>query len=97
MKTNQPQLPFSAAPINWLEPVAFKFNQLRLVTAAADKAGFRIIRLKVISGGYEAHFERNQSTSETQPPAVVTPPDNQNAASVTPAYRAGVNRLDAFK
>ena len=54
----QPQLPFSAAPIDWTLPVQFRFNQLRAVSDAADKAGFRIIRLKVVSGGYEAHFER---------------------------------------
>ena len=55
---NQPQLPFSAAPIDWTLPVQFRFNQLRDVSDAADKAGFRIIRLKVVSGGYEAHLER---------------------------------------
>jgi hypothetical protein len=52
-------LPFSPGPINWLEPLAFKFNQLRDVSAAAERAGFRIFRLKVVPGGYEAMFARN--------------------------------------
>ena len=58
MKPSQPQLPFSAAPINWLEPLVFKFNQLRDVSTAAERAGFRIFKLKVVPGGYEAQCER---------------------------------------
>jgi hypothetical protein len=69
MKANQPQLPFSTEPINWLEPLAFKFNQLRDVSAAADKAGFCIARLKVVSGGYEAQCERNYFATKVQPDA----------------------------
>jgi hypothetical protein len=51
-------LPFSNAPINWLEPLAFKFHQLRDVSTAAERAGFRIFRLKVVPGGYEALCQR---------------------------------------
>jgi len=67
MKPSQPTLPFSHAPINWLEPLAFNFNQLRDVSAAADKAGFRIVRLKTVPSGYEAMFECNHFATETQP------------------------------
>jgi hypothetical protein len=62
-------LPFSPGPINWLEPLAFKFNQLRDVSAAADKAGFRIFRLKVVAGGYEALCQRNHFATKTEPAA----------------------------
>jgi hypothetical protein len=63
---SQPQLPFNTAPINWLEPLAFKFRQLRDVSAAAERAGFRIVRLKVVTGGYEAQCERNHSATKTE-------------------------------
>lgn len=58
-RDGQPKLPFSNAPIDWTLPVEFHFNQLRDVSAAADKAGFRIVRLKVVPGGYEAQFQRD--------------------------------------
>ena len=95
MKPNQPQLPISNTPIDWTEPVAFKFNQLRAVSDAAQRAGFRIILLKVVAGGYEAHFQR-----ETQPPALAavgTLPDKTNAVASQPAHGAGVIRLNAIK
>ena len=66
MKNNQPQLPFSTEPINWLEPLAFKFNQLRDVPTAAERAGFKIFRLKVEAGGYQAQFQR-KPTIAVQP------------------------------
>ena len=69
MKPNHPQLPFSNAPINWLEPLAFKFHQLRDVSTAAERAGFRIFRLKVVPGGYEALCQRDHFATKTEPPA----------------------------
>lgn len=68
MKPTQPQLPFSNEPINWLEPLVFKFNQLPDVSAAANRAGYRIVLLKVLPGGYEAHCQRNHSATEPQQP-----------------------------
>jgi len=62
-------LPFSPGPINWLEPLAFKFNQLRDVSDAAERAGFRIFRLKVVPGGYEALCQRDHFATKTEPPA----------------------------
>jgi len=85
----QPQLPFSREPINWLEPVAFKFNQLRDVADAAARAGFRIVRLKVIAGGYEAQFQREAAGDAIAAMLAVTrrtfQPDAENAASAKPS------------
>ena len=58
MKPNQPQLPFSTAPIDWLEPVECRFNQLPAVTAAAKRAGFVAVRIACVNGGYKVTFQR---------------------------------------
>jgi hypothetical protein len=58
MKIAQTKLPFNNAPIDWTLPVVFQFAQLRDVTTAADRAGFRITKLAVVLGGYEAQFQR---------------------------------------
>ena len=86
MKTSQPQLPFSTEPINWLEPLVFKFNQLRDVSAAAERAGFRIFRLKVVAGGYEAQCQRNHFATKTEPPAAQAgcPPEKSKESFLRP-------------
>jgi hypothetical protein len=91
MKPSQPQLPFSTEPIDWTQGVECKFGQLADVTAAAERAGFCAARMHVITGGYCVEFQRDETA------VVTTPPGNQNAASVTAAHKAGVNRLDAIK
>jgi hypothetical protein len=53
---NQPQLPFQPGPIDWTHPVIFRFSQLRDVDAAATRAGWRMVRLTVKTGTYEARF-----------------------------------------
>jgi hypothetical protein len=60
----QTALPFSTAPIDWTLPLEFQFNQLRAVSDAARRHGFRIFRLKVIPGGYEAQFQRDASAKQ---------------------------------
>ena len=52
------QLIFSTEPINWLEPLEFGFGQLASVAAAAERAGFYILRLKVTPTGYLAQCAR---------------------------------------
>ena len=52
----QPQLPFQPGPIDWTQPVIFRFSQLRDVDAAATRAGFRMVRLTVKTGTYEGRF-----------------------------------------
>jgi hypothetical protein len=52
MKSNQPTLPFSTEPIDWTQPIQLKFNQLQVVRHAAERAGFFIAKLKVVTGGY---------------------------------------------
>lgn len=54
----QPHLPFSNAPIDWTQPVECRFNQLRDVVAAANRAGFEPVRLACITGGYKVTFQR---------------------------------------
>jgi hypothetical protein len=54
----QPQLPFSPAPIDWMEPVECRFSQLAAVTDAAARAGFEPVRMAVLPGGYRLTFQR---------------------------------------
>lgn len=51
-------LSFSTELVDWTLPLEFQFNQLRDVSAAAERAGYRIFRLKVEAGGYSAQFQR---------------------------------------
>lgn len=59
MTPHQQQLP--AMPRDFTQPVECSFGQLREVTAAAERAGFRAIRLHVITGGYKVEFQRRHS------------------------------------
>jgi hypothetical protein len=54
---SQPTLPFSRAAIDWTQPVQLKFSQLQIVRHAAERAGFFIARLKVVTGGYEIQYQ----------------------------------------
>ena len=56
---SQTALPFSAAPLDFSQPVECRFHQLAAVRDKAAAAGFSIVRLKVLAGGYEAQFQRN--------------------------------------
>ena len=56
MTTTQTPLPFQPGPIDWTQPVIFRFSQLRDVDAAATRAGWRMVRLTVKTGTYEARF-----------------------------------------
>ena len=56
MTTTQTPLPFQPGPIDWTQPVIFRFSQLRDVDAAATRAGFRMVRLTVLKGVYEGRF-----------------------------------------
>ena len=67
MKPEQTDLPFSNAPIIWLEPVECSFGQLRDVVAAAERAGFVAVRMAVTTGGYRVQFQRNHFATKTQP------------------------------
>jgi len=58
MNTDNP-LPFKPGPLDFSQPVEFRFSQWLDVQAAAGRAGFQMIRLDVAKGGkYRAHFER---------------------------------------
>ena len=54
----EPHPPVVPGPINWLELIECSFKQLRDVTAAAQRAGYRAVRLHVIRGGYRVEFQR---------------------------------------
>jgi hypothetical protein len=56
--TQQPQLPFSNAPIDWMEPDECRFSQLAAVTDAAARAGFEPVRMAVLASGYRLTFQR---------------------------------------
>ena len=58
MKPTSPNPVFSNSPIDWNEPLEFGFSQLPAVAAAAERAGFYILRLKVLPGGYQAQCAR---------------------------------------
>ena len=60
------ELPFSREAIDWKMPVQFRFHQLRDVSAAAERAGYRIFRLKVEAGGYQAQFQRKPTIQRNQ-------------------------------
>ena len=62
---NQPQLPFQPGPIDWTHPVIFRFSQLRDVDAAATRAGWRMVRLTVKTGTYEAQFVQEARLSQS--------------------------------
>ena len=84
MKPNQPTLP---GVRDWREPQIVSAQRLARMITEANAAGFEAIRLETWKQpfGYRVTFQRMQDASETQPPAlaaVVTPPDNQTAASV---------------
>jgi hypothetical protein len=61
------QLVFSNSPIDWTIPLEFGFGQLASVAAAADKAGFYILRLKVTPKGYQAQCARLPSAGPGDP------------------------------
>jgi hypothetical protein len=61
MKTSQPTLPFSNEPIDWTLPVQLKFSQLPIVRHAAERAGFFIAKLKVVTGGYEIQCQQRKA------------------------------------
>jgi hypothetical protein len=88
MKPNQSQLPFSNAPIDWTLPLQFRFNQLREVSTAAERAGFRIFRLKVVPGGYEAQCQRNHFATKTEPAAEAGCPPEKSKESPFEVNRA---------
>jgi len=61
----QTSLPFQPGPIDWTQPVIFRFSQLRDVDAAATRAGFRMVRLTVLKGVYEGRFIQEARLSQS--------------------------------
>jgi hypothetical protein len=86
MKPNQPQLPFSTAPIDFTQGVECRFGQLAAVNAAAKRAGFVAIQLRVIKLGYRVDFQRVAPAAQKS--AVLNQSPNQNAVASQPDGQA---------
>jgi hypothetical protein len=88
---SQPALPFSTAPLDFSQPVECRFHQLVALRDKAAAAGFCIIRLKVIPGGYEAQFQRKPAdaiTAMLETTRRTFAPDVQTTASAKPDGKA---------
>jgi hypothetical protein len=92
--TQQPQLPFSPAPINWLEPQTVRGSELAQTIARANAAGFLAHRMTVLPFvTYELIFfhaaDQDALSAATGSPNAAGKPFREPVTSPAPARTYG--------
>jgi hypothetical protein len=93
--TQQPQLPFSNAPIEWTEPVECRFHQLATVTDAAARARFEPVRMTVLASGYRLTFQRMSEAGDAKnAPSAATGSPNAAEKKLGDSYKEAISKVD---